>query len=323
MGRLRKIALNKTVVFITTSVEEGFMFPPNALIREIIIGALAKAQALYPLKICQGVVESTHVHLEAVVDDPNYVRGFMERFKTESAHAVNRLLGRKKRTIWCEGYDSPVLFTPEDVVDKIAYIYENPSKDGLEDRIELYPGVSWFRYRAQESAVLEAPLVPRSGFEKLPLGKLTESDYQALARRLGRGRKRIKFRLSPNAWMQCMGITEPKDMAEYHEKIDREIRLREEGHRAERVRTGRGVIGWRRLVATQIGQPYQPDRCGMRTWCICADKEKRREFISWAKGLVVKGREVLERWRMGDRSVPYPLGLYPPSMPKTAELIFC
>ena len=39
------------------------------------------------------------------------------------------------------------------------------------------------------------------------------------------------------------------------------------------------------------------------------------------KDLYSKGKEVLKNWKNGDYSVPYPLGLYPPSMPKLGELL--
>lgn len=323
MSRPPKIVINRTVLAITTSVEEGLMFPPNKLINDIIVGCLAKAQAHHPLEISDIVVEATHLHMIAVVSDPNDVEGFMERFKTESAHAINRLLGRKKRTLWCEGYDAPVLLTPDDVIHKIAYTYENPSKDGLEDRIEKFPGVSGFWFRGRDSGVLEAPLVPRSGYEKLPPGELKEDDYIRLARKLGHGKKRIKFRLSPNAWMRCFNITDTEDIAAYNTRIIEEIRHREEAHRSARQREGKGVIGRTRLVNTPVGRDFIPERSGRRMWCICVDKEKRREFIRWIKKLLVEAREVLDLWRSGDRSVPYPPGLYPPSMPKTAEFLCC
>ena len=299
------------------------MFPPNALINDILVGCLAKAQALHPLEICDIVIESTHLHMIAVVHDPNDVKGFMERFKTESAHAVNRLLGRKKRTVWCAGYDSPTLLTPEDVVHKIAYTYENPSKDGLEDSIEKYPGVSGFRFRGRESGVMEAPLVARNDFQPLPPGELTEHDYLRLARKLGYGKKRIRLQLSPNAWLKCFNIIDPRDVADYNERIIREIRDREASHRTQRTQSHSQVIGSRGLVATPIGRAYLPHREGKRMWCICSDKKLRRQFIQWAKALVSQAKAVIDRWRQGDRSIAFPPGLYPPSMPKTAELVFC
>jgi hypothetical protein len=42
------------------------------------------------------------VHLLLVVKNPDDVGGFIRYFKTESAHMIKRVLGRAKRTIWCE-----------------------------------------------------------------------------------------------------------------------------------------------------------------------------------------------------------------------------
>jgi hypothetical protein len=44
----------------------------------------------------------------------------MERFKTESAHAVNNLLGREKRTVWCKSYDEPVILDKAMAIDKLT-----------------------------------------------------------------------------------------------------------------------------------------------------------------------------------------------------------
>jgi hypothetical protein len=46
---------------------------------------------------------------------------------------INRLLGRGKRTLWCEGYDSPVVLTPVRALVAIAYLYANPAKDNLKE----------------------------------------------------------------------------------------------------------------------------------------------------------------------------------------------
>lgn len=323
MPRIRKLAFSKKVLFITTSVEEGLMFPPNPLVNDIIVGCLAKAQTHHPLEICDILVEATHVHLIAVVEDPDDVKGFMERFKTESAHAVNRLLGRRKRTVWCKGYDGPTLLTPEDVINKLAYIYENPAKDGLEDRIEMYPGVSGFRFRGQDSAILEAPLFARNDIERLPEGDLSESDYRRLAKKLGHARPRIKLRLSPNAWMKSFQISAPHEIARYNSRIIDTVRAREESHRLERNNQSRSVIGYRRLITTPVGREFVPQRSGRRTWCICHDKSIRKQFIERVKGLVCEARRVLERWRIGDLREVFPLGLYPPCLPRVANLAFC
>jgi REP element-mobilizing transposase RayT len=73
--------------------------------------ALAVAQNLHPVKVIGFVVMGNHIHIVTLVEDPTTVESFMERFKCETVHAVNRLLGRRQVTVWCEGYDSPAILT--------------------------------------------------------------------------------------------------------------------------------------------------------------------------------------------------------------------
>jgi hypothetical protein len=86
-----------------------------------------------------------------VVINPDHVDAFFRHFKTESAHMINGLLGRNKRTLWCEGYDSPIVLTPTRALIAIAYLYSNPAKDNLETSIDRYPGFSsWKMFQSGE-----------------------------------------------------------------------------------------------------------------------------------------------------------------------------
>jgi hypothetical protein len=46
------------------------------------------------------------------------------------------------------------------------------------------------------------------------------------------------------------------------------------------------------------------------------------QFIERIKSLVREARRVLERWRIGDLAQRFPLGLYPPALPRIANLAF-
>ena len=75
------------------------MLPANYLTEFIVMAALLRAQKHHPVVISHFLVSGTHIHMIVRVDNPEDIPGFMERFKTESAHYINRSLGRKKRTI--------------------------------------------------------------------------------------------------------------------------------------------------------------------------------------------------------------------------------
>ncbi len=312
MARLNKIFIHGTAVFITTSVEEGILLPPSPKMKAILKSALARAQTLHPVRICHYIVEGTHVHLLAIVDNPDDVKGFMERFKTESAHAINALLGRRKRTIWCEGYDSPVVLTIDDVIRKIAYIYSNPSNDDLEDSIVKYPGLSSWEAFQSGNHTIRTPWFHRPDIVSL-------SEEGRLSEEKEKDRETLTFTLYPDAWMECFeDALEIKD--ELNQRIRDSVAENEKNNREERAKTGKKVIGKDRLIKQTLDLSYVPKRSGRKMWCICSNVPFRILFLTWAKALVGSGREVAERWLKGE-DVAYPIGLFAPSRPKKGNLV--
>ena len=321
MPRPRKLIFHKTVLFVTTSVEEGLVFPANAVVKAVLRSALARAQSLHPVVVSHLLFEATHAHFVMVVENPDDVKGFIERFKTESAHAVNRLLGRKKRTVWCRGYDSPVLLTVGDVLEKIVYLYINPAKDNLEESVKKYPGLSSWEMFTKNRHKHQWAWVHRPGVPSLKGKALSAEGYNQVAGEMVAGAwgKRQEFCVEPDAWMGCFGVRDPKEKARLNERIVEQVQAREDSYRERRIQQGKTVIGRKRLVAQGLDIGYRPEREGRQTWCICSDRERRKEFINWVKGLIERAYDVYLRWRMGDYTLAYPLGLYAPSLPKLAE----
>jgi hypothetical protein len=314
-----KIVLNGQVLFISTSVEEDIMFPANPLIELILLKSLAAAQALYPVRVCHFLVEGTHVHMLAVVDNPDDIKDFMCHFKRETAHAINRVLGRTKRTVWCEGSDAPVVLSVEKTIEQIAYLYANPAKDSLEDSVGKYPGVSSWKHFLKGKNTFRTFYISRDDFRPLPAEHHLET-YKAEVRVLVKKKKKNSFTIYPNAWMEAFGIK-----AEQQKKINKEIIERvhekEKSSRELRVKEGRGVVGATRLSTTPIGASYRPNRTGKKMLCLGASKQERQPFIAWAKALFFEAREVYKEWKRGNFSIPYPPGLYPPAFPKLANMV--
>ena len=109
----RKLFVHRTVVEVCFRTEEGLPLPATPYIKVIIESVLARAQSLYPVIICHCLVMANHVHMLVVVDDPACVPAFVGYLKGETAHVVNHLRGRKKRTVWCDGFDSPIILDVE------------------------------------------------------------------------------------------------------------------------------------------------------------------------------------------------------------------
>ena len=156
-----------SVKFVTFCVEEGLLLLCNPLCKAMIKSCIARAQKLYPIRIVAILVEATHVHMIVVVDNPDDLPSFMRHFKSDSAHMLNRILGRKKRTVWCEGYDDPIVLTPIRTLIALAYIYSNPSKDNLVESINEYPGFSTWRMFRKGIHIQKCKRIHRNAFRRL------------------------------------------------------------------------------------------------------------------------------------------------------------
>ena len=191
---------HKSVIWCTFSVEEGLLLLSNPLCMAIIKSCLVAAQALHPVTICHLLVEATHVHMLLVVNNPDDVPDFIRCFKTESAHMLNRLLGRQKRTVWCEGDDSPQGLTPVRALICIAYAYANPAKDNLERTIDRYPGFSTWKMFQTEQTTKCWKRLRRPQFRTLARDSHSLRGYTKEAERLlAETDEECEFVIEPNA----------------------------------------------------------------------------------------------------------------------------
>jgi len=266
------------------------------------------------------LVEATHVHLLCVVDNPDDIAQFMKCFKTETAHAFNRILGRTKRTIWCEGSDDPVVLTPLRTLIAIAYLYANPSKDCLESSIDKYPGFStWKMFTAGEMSK-EWKRIRRPQYRALTRENNNLKGYTKEAERLvSDSKETVPFKIEPNAWLDAFGITQKEEQDRMNARLIARVRYLEQRAALIRSRHGHRVVGKEQLLRQVLSVSYRPQRYGKRMWCLSEKRSVRKKFITFLKDLMAKARSVRERWYQGDFSVPYPPGLFPPSMPKLAN----
>jgi hypothetical protein len=267
-------------------------------------------------------VEATHIHLVLVVIDPDNVEAFFRHFKTESAHMINGLLGRNKRTLWCEGYDSPIVLTPRRALLAIAYLYANPAKDNLETSIDRYPGFSSWKMFQSGRFTRQWKRLRRPQFTALTRDSNNLRGYTKLAEEIVAASDEVQtFTLEPNAWMEAFGYHSPEEQRKINEQLVAHIRLLEERAERKRAQEKKRVFGRERLIAQVFDTTYRPQRKGRRMWCLSEKRSMRVEFIRFFRALMQKARAVRQRWKLGDVTVPYPPGLYPPSMPKLANVL--
>lgn len=302
-----KLFIRNSPLFITTRVEEGLPLVPGRLMNYLLGSIMARARSLYAVRLCHFVFMSNHLHLLLVVEDPEHVDDFMRYVKGESSHAVNRILGRRKHTIWCEGYDSPVVLTVEDVLRYVGYIYTNPQRAGLVRTMDDYPGLSswgmyksrcyrtrckWVRRVAVPSCV-ELSKLPGDEQERL-ISEIEESSAES-----------HELILEPDAWLGCFGLESRAE--EFRERVflivsELELELGKERD---------SVVGPEMLQSLEVGTSrYIPKKFSRRMLCLCSDRELRRGFIELFRYLQGAARQVFQAWKQGVN----PRASWPPGM---------
>jgi len=320
MSRPPRILLPQTCVLITSRVQQGLPFVCTPLMERIIWSALAAAYALHPIKIISFVVMGNHVHLIVLVEDPGDVKGFVERFKCETAHAVNRLMGRRQVTVWCEGYDSPAILTIEDLIEKIAYVYANPVRAHRTDSIDNYSGVSSWGMFTSRQLTKHVTRIRRPLLKPLPHRPLSLTQQQQRADAVERAsNETLEFSLAPNAWTKAF----PNSLTpqELNQKLIKRIREIEAEFSLLRKAKGIRLPSRQAIIKQPIDLPYSPTSFGRRMWCICRDIPLRASFIALIKSLKAQASEVRKRWGEGHRHEPFPPGLFPPCQPSRANLL--
>ena len=320
MSRPPRILLPHTVVMLTSRVQQGLPFVCSPLMELILWSALGAAQSLYPVKILSFVVMGNHIHIIALVEDPATVESFMERFKCETAHAVNRLLGRRQVTVWCEGYDSPVILTLDDLVEKLAYVYANPVRAHRAASIGTYQGVSSWGMFSSGTLTRQIKRIRRTFLAPVATGNVsaTERRHEAAVVE-NQATEKLSFTLSPDAWI----VAFPKQSSPHdvREKLLKRIKEIEHEMAATRERESISLPSDSEIAAQPIDMPYAPKAFGRRMWCICRDIPLRIAFISFIKTLRAKARKVRLQWLRGDWREPFPTGLFPPNQPMLCSLL--
>ncbi len=261
-----------------------------------------------------------HIHIIALVEDPTTIESFMERFKCETAHAINRLLGRRQVTVWCEGYDSPAILTSDDFVEKLAYVYANPVRAHRAASISEYQGVSSWGMFTSRQPVREVKRIRRTFLSPIATGNISTAvrlQETSLVER--QATESLTFTLSPNAWTSAFPLQMTPERL--NERVSRRVREIEAEMAAIRKKAGIPLPSEFEVSSQPIDIPYEPKKFGRRMWCICSDIPLRIAFISFIKNLREKARKVRLEWLRGNSAEPFSIGLFPPTQPMLVYIL--
>ncbi|MCB0337910.1 MAG: transposase, partial [Bdellovibrionales bacterium] len=286
----------------------------------VLWGVIARAREQYDVSVCHFIFMGNHFHMLLVVRNPEDVSKFIGYVKTESAHAVNRFLNRSQRTVWQDGYDSPVVLTSESAKRYIAYIYLNPVRARLVASIKDYPGVSSWEMFVQKIESKKFKRLSRRALKPLSSPTLSIRQQRKLVSTFGKceGSEHL-FVLEPNAWMDCFSDTRDEDRNLLNDELLKTIRGDEAESERERKKNRQAVFGATALRQRSIISNHVPKKRSRRMICISSDKTLRGDFLRLFKALANSASSVYQAWKKGDRSQVMPVGMFSPPMPVLAS----
>ncbi len=116
------------------TVHSRFLLRPGPLLNEIIVGALGRAQRLYPLEICAFFFASSHFHLLVRVEDSERLARFMGYFNSKLAREVARSTGWRDK-VFSRRYQAILVSDEEEAqVGRLVYILSHGCKENQDTR---------------------------------------------------------------------------------------------------------------------------------------------------------------------------------------------
>ena len=275
----------------------------------IIEGVLAKATRDYEIDVNHSIFMANHFHMIVTVINPDDVKEFYRYVKGEIAHAVNRLLGRRKRTVWADGYDSPIVLDEDKLKNLISYLYLNPLRANLVNTIDEYPGVSSWKMLKNKHKHKDCIKVPRDKISKLHNPALSVSEQKDLVSRYKVNGKSYRLEYKP---LSCFYAINPYTKVTQESLIEY-IETEEKNFLKTRVKTE--TVGITKLRRQSMQKAYTPKKYSPKMICLSTDKELRKRVIENFKYLCLVAKKVYEKWKTGDLSPRIPPGMYAPRVP--------
>jgi REP element-mobilizing transposase RayT len=144
MGRkLRYLPDDNHLVEITCRViQRRFLLRPSPKLNAIIIGALARFQKRYNMRVCGLIYLSNHCHLLLRPHSVEQLAAFMRDVNSKIAREAGRLHGWREK-LWGRRYtDIVTSHEPEAQIARLRYLLEQGCKEGLVASPRHWPGAS-------------------------------------------------------------------------------------------------------------------------------------------------------------------------------------
>ena len=293
-------------------VTEGLPLRAVPLMTALLLGILSRAQEKYNVEIAHFVFMENHYHI-IIFGETKNIDKFFNMLNSLTARLIKFLTGAYPYgKVWSRRYNSMQILTAKDVIDRIIYIYMNPVRAKLVNRIADWKGAcsyNWFYSGTKELLFKFVPL--RVCFKKLTAADFEKSDADQLQQFENLDGEIHRFKLNPFGWK--------KFFADYADKSDdeiwKEIRSRLDELEAQYNKQFEGKfkgmkkVKQRPLVVDYVPEPHKP-----APFLVCSDTLLRIQKILEHKNLCNQCREAYKKLKCGINA-RYPKGMFRPSIP--------
>jgi len=329
MPHTRRFIKSNTVYEISFRARDCLPFACTGYMKLLIYSALARVQRDNKVLLHHFIFEGSHPHIICTAKDAYQCQEFYGQLKKQLTDSCKRLLGLKHLQLWEDRAAVIEIPTLEDAIDKIGYLYSNPSNDDLASSIDRYPGVSsWKDFQTAENADtcirsdhpwIQLPMIP-----KLPSLSVTPKQDKFLCRQMSsKAKQSHTLEVYPLQWIQRFipNLT-PKVTARVTREVLENLAAREAANSRRRQLTGKKPMGATKLRSQPAFKPHKSKKQGRKIHVQSRVREIRLAMIKELQAVSDRCRQVYKRWKAGDFSVPWPAGTFPPPLPPLANY-FC
>jgi putative transposase len=275
----RLLIKGATYLVTRRCLRRTYLLRPGKVLNQVFGYLLARAAARSGVAVHAYCVLSNHFHL--VVTDPGAnLPLFHQYLDGLVARAVNALYGQSDAFWESDSYNAVELQTPEDVLDRCAYVLANPVAAGLVRKASQWPGL-W-----------SSPAdVGRTVEFELPLHFFNSKGY--LPKSIG-----LTLSTPPG-----FGSVET-----FRAQLVAALAALEEKAARERV----SFVGVARVLKQRVlDRPASHERLRkLRPRFAARDSGRRLELARRLKAFLAEYRDALAAWRDGRREVVFPEGTY-------------
>lgn len=282
------------------TIQGRFLLKPTRELKSLLIGVLARAQKLYPVKIHAFVFMSNHYHLLLSVEDAHRLSRFMNYLNSNLAREAGRLSGWTER-FWGRRYQAIVISQEEAAqIGRLRYLLSHGCKEGLVARPQDWPG-------AHCAGALKG--------DQWITGIWVDRTRQYAARMRGEKIHRLKYATRERVRLDFLPCWSPLSRMAYHTRVRELIAEIERETEALHVREGTRPLG---IATVQAQHPHDRPQALKKKFAPAfhaATRTARQELAEAYRWFAAAYRTAAERLGEGRISLGFPAGSFPPGLP--------